>query len=572
MSGSRARAGLVGVVVAGLVLASLVGRLPTRPTPRRIPTIEVGERAPDEPVSLVDDLWSWDHQREPVGGRVLRPVVVRAVHRVDRLEIEGDRGREIVRVDRMGGPDPRLPIEVGRYLEGEGRAALAAWLTEPGTRLFEVTPAYEQGRDAYAMPHWPDAAGARVVLLRRFGWDDPVGEDVARHALEEGWTYPSEALGDVLALDPRLPFRDAEHERGVMGLASVRAMRRAYADEAAQLEALSPAAFQRLGERLVDEVERWMGWRPARPLTFVKTTPEPAFETFVGIFEEWIEAMHAAARVQARRYRERARADGRDVEVSIEVTTPPAEALARDALDSHGLSPAGPRIWFVGRGQVAPTLIEPLLVHEIMHQYQEEVLYPDGPFPPFQLAARATEAHAELLGAAWTRADRGLGPDYHGIDYLAWVRDLEAILEALGLEPDEAARRLHEETWSFELWNRLASGEIGVQEWLFRQERVAAFAGLRFEPEADARGRPGARVTNTSGRTFHGQLVGSWLWWEAWDGEPVLTELARGPVNLVLPAGASVHLVVHHEPLWRDGPPVEAICGLVSPTPWPVAD
>ncbi len=211
-------------------------------------------------------------------------------------------------------------------------------------------------------------------------------------------------------------------------------------------------------------------------------------------------------------------------------------------------------------------MLRAVLVHEIMHQYQEETICAGKPFWPSWVPV--LEGHAESLAARFLREHDGLPKGHRALTYHTEVSFLEQVCRSLGLTADEILRRYLEREWDGELfksWHDAEFGRLHIAELLLALGEDGALAGLSFSAVAGSEGLPVVEVRNLGKVPFRGQLSGVFVWSYEKDGVSSTVRLSAPPCNLVLAPQSSIRLLLSDQPLWRAHPPRNVI-GLFSPT------
>ena len=529
----------------------------------------VGSANDDRVIDLLEEVTAnGGHQGEPVG-HDWRPVEVLAVLAVDELLLRTDRGEEHVAILGLGGPDARLPPELRAAFDGPLRDAVESWLTDPEAALFESSiPAYG-ARGAAAGPCYLSREGLRLVTLARQHPDD--GEtwvDLRELALERGWGYSTHPASDALGTEPRSIY--SEVFAGFGALPDAHGARESHAAEAALVAEISGDELQELGQALHADMAEWLGWTPTTELHFEPLTVEQFRPVMVSCLVTGRENLHAWIEKVAEDIRNKSAARGSEVSTEIVFDEPPIDEVAENKIDRlNGFSPAGPTIYILRKPELSWRQLQAVMVHEILHQYQEEAFdHPLG-FPPPMLPSQLGEAHAEFLSAQY-RAERLEGFENHGaIAYREAVEHFGGIIAATGLTPDELYAKYLSEDWDRDLWIGLLAFEISLQEFLFSQLTMTASDGLDFAAVAGTGlsedNGPMVLITNTSRQPFAGQFHGDWIWALADERDGTVT-LTGPPFNLILPPHATVAVTLAHDDTFARLPPGEMI-GLFGRTP-----
>ncbi len=156
-------------VVASTFLAAMVtacSKASVHP-PTTVANIDANARDSGVTISLFELARAGNHRLEPVPADGARPVRVLQVLAVDVYLIEGDRGREEVRINGIGGADPRLGPTVEAFLRLKARPAVQQWLTAADAEVEEVLAPELIAEGVTHPPFQPDVNGRRVVSLRR---------------------------------------------------------------------------------------------------------------------------------------------------------------------------------------------------------------------------------------------------------------------------------------------------------------------------------------------------------------------------------------------------------------------
>lgn len=529
----------------------------------------IGGANDDQVTDLLEEVTAnGGHQGVPVG-HDWRPVEVLAVLAVDELLLRTDRGEEHVAILGLGGPDPRLPQELRAAFDGPLRGAVENWLTDPEASIYESSiPAYG-ARGAAAGPCYLSREGLRLVTLARQHPDD--GEtwvDLRELALKQGWGYSTHPAGDALGTEPRSIHSDVF--AGFGALPEAHSARESHAAEAALVAEISGDELQELGQALHADMADWLGWTPATEIHFEPLAVEKFRPVMVSCLVKGRENLHAWAEKLAEDIRNERAAQGNEVTTDIVFDEPPIEEVAEAKIGRlNGFSPAGRTIYILRKPELSWRQLEAVIVHEIMHQYQEEVFEHPLGFPPPMLPSQLGEAHAEFLSTQY-RAERLEGFENHGaIAYHEAVEHFSGITAATGLTPDELYAKYLSEDWERDLWNELWGFEISLQEFLFSQLTMSTHDGLDFAAMPgsglSADNGPVVLITNTSPETFAGQFHGEWIWrlGDERDGSVTLT---GPPFNLILPGLTSISLRIAHDDTFATLPPAELV-GLFARTP-----
>lgn len=503
----------------------------------------------------------------PVPGSALRPVTLLELEDVHLLRLSTDRGVERVAIQGLGGRDRRLPPEIDAWLAGPGREQFAAWLTADGARLWETSlPVFgEGGARIGPIPH-TDHDGLRVVTLARTrGSGEP--EDVRGVAIERGWAWPRSTRNDPLALDVALPFREPAALQGVHLLPQAEMLREQHQAQRAMASAITHQELQLLGAQVTAAASAFLGWTPPEPLLWLPVTNDEALPLMLPAYE----AMNARscdwAQDLGRRVTAERAAAGLSGDAVVDMLLPePWQTVASTLAEHSASSPLGPVVFLHREGELTPQLLEHILVHEFMHEYQERGLWdPDG-FWPVDAPANLHEAHAESLAASFSRSRHPGWERFAGTGYIEHLQRFEAARAALGQSADDFLRQALGQQFERELWDSYRDHELGLEEWLFRQHGITEFDGLSFEPRLEPHGRPQVLVSNRAAVPFEGRLHGEWIWTFERGEQSGIVRLQGPPCDLVLPAGAALTLQLSHEPLWQDVQ-VGGVIGLLQRRP-----
>ncbi len=384
------------------------------------------EQHPVEFLDVLDEVQSARAQAVPVGD-LARRVELLEVLGLGRLRLRSDRGVEVVRLHGLGEVDPRLPHDVVQAMEGEWLQAWSRWLSEPGIELFEVRHGSLLGRGPGVGPPLPRDGSFRWASLVRVS-SKGLRVDLAEDLLGRGWIYPEHPYGDSLSMDPRAVFADGDFAPNLHG---ARVAREEFVREAREVAAMHRLDLQSLGEAIHRDMAAWLGWQPELVPRFEALTQEqaePVFEGFVKTdrraLEDWVTALAAKMRAEAE-------AEGGPVEVSVDFDLPGLPETVAQMLERlNGYSPAGPRIFVLRKPELSLRMLEDVLVHEIAHQYQEELLSEEHDYyPPPGTPSELGEAHAELLSARY-RFERRRGYErIAALDYRDTTEHLAGLLE-----------------------------------------------------------------------------------------------------------------------------------------------
>jgi len=529
----------------------------------------IGGPAGSPTIDLLDDVNAdGGHQGEPVG-HDWRPVEVLQVLAVDELLLRTDRGVERVAILGLGSHDARLPPEINDAFSGPLREAVESWLTDPEATVFETSlPAYG-ARGAAAGPCYLSREGQRLVTLARHHPDDgDTKVDLRELALERGWGYSTHPAGDALGTEPRSVFLGLSE--GFASHPVALGARESHGAEAALVADISAAELQARGQALQADLADWLGWTPEATVRFEPVTLDEFRPIMTRCMKQSRENLHAWAERLAADIRDERAAAGQEVATEIVYDDPPIADLVDAEMERlNGFSPEGPTIYILRKPELSWRQLDAVIVHELMHQYQEEAFAHELGFPPPMLPGRLGEAHAEFLSTRY-RAERLEGFKHRGaIAYFDAVEHFAAITSATGLTADELYTNYLSEDWDRELWEKLLDFEISLQEFLFSQLAMTASDGLDFAAVAGSGlsedNGPAVVITNTSQRPFAGQFHGDWIWQLADERDGTVT-LTGPPFNLILPAGATVIITLAHDDTFARLPP-GAMIGLFGRTP-----
>ena len=314
-------------------------------------------------------------------------------------------------------------------------------------------------------------------------------------------------------------------------------------------------AFQAFGEGVLKDVAHWLDWQPAAPMVFRALEPDAAREVYRSILEE----------NRSRQVEWLARTSQPALPGSIlEWMVSEEQLLYRLGFDAE--SPAGPTIFMQRKGHISRQMLRALLVHEIMHQYQEETICAGKPFPPTWVPV--LEGHADLLAARFLREYDGLPKEFRASSYPRDASFLELVCRSLGLSADEVLRRYLEREWESEQvksWIDAEPGRLHTAQLPLALGADGASAGLSFSAVAGSEGLPVVEVRNTRDDPFRGQLNGVFVWSYDTDGESGTVTWSGPPCNLALAPQSSIRLLLGNRPLWTTHPP-QNLVGLFSPT------
>jgi len=509
-------------------------------------------------------------QLSPIGA-LPRPVQVTRVPAVDQVELVSDRGRERVRIQGLSGDDERLPDDLRAALRGPYLTKFAAWLQDDDAQVFETTIYGPRG--AASGPSFPDPNGLRLVTLARQSGRGPL-EDVRTHAVAHGWAPQAHPFGDRLALDVdwAIASQTGAFARDVP---SVSAAREAYGRAAAAVDALAADELQAIGARIQGDIAEWLGWEPRAELSFVPVPLASAHDVLLPF-------VRADARAQVDRMRMLAGAphdaneDVEDAEI-IWIGTTPEQAVESMLATLNGYSPAGDTVYVFAKSELTRSMLDDVLAHEILHQYQEELQPERLHFPPPMAPLQWGEAHAEYLAARFrvARFERHTRP--LGIDYREPMKYFAAAVAATGLEPDRLYLDYVTEQRDGALWEQLVQARIGLQEYLWRAFGTSAFDGLDFRvvaPDSPAPGSPTGsgeeqalvvRISNPTRVPVRAQFHGVWM------GAPdtatgAVATWSGAPFNATVPASGRIDVRLATESSSSTTWP-STLIGLFSRTP-----
>ncbi|MFT7465510.1 MAG: hypothetical protein ACI9EF_003879 [Pseudohongiellaceae bacterium] len=556
-----------------LVLSAVCGCSPPRNWQVGWPVVtlqlnEGTESERGEPIELLSRVIDGAFTGGPLEDR-WRPVTVIDVLSVNELLMRTDRGVEQLTILGLSALDPRLDQTINEAFRGPLLTAVSNWFNDPQAKIYEGSLAAYGTRGAAAGPCYLSREGRRFVTLARWHPDD--GEnlvDFRSVALEQGWAYPSHPVTDHLGTDPRMIFNDLS--RGFAGEPAAQLARDSFVADSAAVNAMSQQQHQELGDGLHHDIAQWLGWQPQTPLVFQPMSVaefRPLMQDFVASARERALALAVET---AQSMRQQLQDQGSEATVEWRHEGPSIEELADVSIDSlNGYSPEGPTIFILPKNKITRRQLQAVLVHEVMHQYQEEVFdHPRG-FPPLVLPGQLGEAHAEVLSMSF-RAERLQGFHLRGaIAYSNAVEHFLGIMRETGLSADELYRKYLHQDWDNEHWLLLLNFQIGLQEFLFAQLSMTTYDGLDFEA-LRALGTSAdkgivVRITNTREAPFAGQFHGQWIW-QLNDGRDGTVTLTSPPFNLHLPPLASITVRLNDEDTFSKHPPGKII-GLFGRTP-----
>jgi hypothetical protein len=243
-----------------------------------------------------------------------------------------------------------------------------------------------------------------------------------------------------------------------------------------------------------------------------------------------------------------------------------SEEMLLNKLGFDAQSPAGPTVFWQRNGHNSRRMLRALLVHEIMHQYQEETMCAGMPYPPNWTPV--LESHAESLAARFRREHDGLPEGHRALCYFAEVSLLEQMCRSLGLTSDEVFRRFFEREWEeaqIYSWRAAEYGRGHISQLLLALGVDGALADLSFSLVSGSEELPVVEVRNIREVPFRGQLSGVFLWSYDKDGESGTVTWRGPPCNLVLAPQSSIRFLLDRQTLWTEHPPQNVIA-LFSPT------
>ncbi len=448
------------------------------------------------------------------------------------LRVETVRGEEVVAVQGIHGTHATLPDEVNAFLRETAIPSLADELEgetfqEPGWSFLHAPTTLRDGE------------GRRLaVFLLRFDAEPGVLADTL---LERGWACPAPSILPDAQLTPAhlSAALRTEEPAGLRALPAWRALCDELTRRSAPVLALTDDELTQRALSRIGELEPLLGWRPRARLRV-----------------EWATVTDMRDAVLARLELARASggADSERIPLDDDELREYATKHARNAL---AWSPEGPLIQIRRDARNAiPDLeaLDEVLVHELVHQYQEEVLGMHDGAP--ERRSMPWEGHAAAVTQRWLDA-RGAGRT-HAAHELKTAR-FRSLLALTGLPPDDLLLRFRDPAWS----------DVGVDRLLVTPEPP--------EPQPVARIVPGEgplvlRLSNPGDATLCGAYLGRWAALPS-PGEAELVETveASPPFRLVLPPGASVSVRLTVDAL-PGGAPEAVVRGVWYPVPPPLDD
>jgi len=458
---------------------------------------------------------------------------------VNRWVVESDRGREVVRIAEIGGPDPRLSDEVNACVEASG-AELLAWACEDGTRLVERQPSQRGDAERIVVEHWrgpsqarflshpyPDPGGSRVVALQRRDADGKLAS-LDGHAIQSGLAYAAASFTDSVAcsIAPKCcPFVAPTKQGGPSVL---------YGYTDADLVARA--------EQLDEIVEASCGL--SHDSIDVRVERVSKADLFAVLFRK---QEQTSGRI----------ASAADPFVTAEFS----ESFVELEVDRYVATLSDGMIHIFRHQPFSAAGLDFLLLHELAHVHQAALLGEHGLEGQFNDIAeahayvRASECYQQLVGMPST------GPAV-SLDFADEAAHFRHLLECAGISADEALLAFASGTFDPESWSAVEKGRLEIHEWMFRHDLLCAgHWGLRFEV-LPLHARLGVRITNTTDRCKHAQFSGDWLLDAVGRDEK---RFASAPFNLLLPPGEHIDLEVAAgvDVPWNEG---ARVLGLFSPT------
>ena len=454
-------------------------------------------------------------------------------------------------------------MEVDAFLRDHGRPALEAWLTEPGTQVFELPPYWAESGWT-AAPFDTDPDGLRPCRLERHGPDGVVA--VQTHVLTNGWGIGSTPWTDTLALAPALPVQESDGRGGVRELPATIELVDAYQEAARRFDEQTPAELQALVTREVERVAEWLGWEPPEPVRVEGLTPDELRPLFVAFHTERNARKPDWGRAELDRLTERNRARGDEAPESLRLVGYDPEERADGMLaELDGFSPAGPTLYLQLKGEVAGLVAEHIIVHELVHEYQEHLVDHGGLFPAPAPYGTLLEPHAEWHAARILRA-RYSGLERHvGIAYFVPLMLFTRLLDELDVGPDEALRRFYDGRWDAYVFDDVLAGALSLHEYLFHEHGRSHFDVLDFRLAEAWAEEATVIVTNRTAELVRAQLAGIWLF-DVSEGRGEFATVRTAPANVVLPARGELRLRLSAEPILTESR-VFNMTGLFAPTP-----
>lgn len=526
-------------------------------------TVDARTLAPGAVVDLQPLAREGGFHVEPVAGGAARPVRLVEVLAVDELLLDTDRGRERVRLDGLLGEHPGWPPAVNAWFGTEGRAALERWLREPDTWLVEKPAGgLAAGWRSTLAEH--DADGLRVVQLWR--GDAVVELEVRSVARAQGWAVGCTPWSDAAALSPGLLLSLSNGERGVHALPQMRALLEAYLAESREALKGDEAALTAWVAEEQARVAAALGWEPSEPASLHVVREAQAEAMFTVILTAYNAELQGWAEAELARLGARAEAAGDVVPETLELELfSPAQQARAYATSLDGYSPAGPNLYLVDREDSDRRALEHILVHELIHEYQEGRFERHGLFPSPGLLGNLLEPHAEWHAARIVRAGRPELAEHRGISELVHVRQFERLCAELELDADEVLARFYDDRFDAYRWGDVKSGELSLQEYLFHEHERTRFGPLdtRFSDSwlEDAV----VVIANESDALVRAQFSGVWLI-DVSEGHGEFATVRVPPCNVILPAHGELHLRISSEPILPEETALRLI-GLYSPTP-----
>lgn len=496
------------------------------------------------------------------GARLLKLV---EVVDVDELIVDSIRGREHLRIANLVGRDPHWPAEMNLWMAEVGQPAFEAWLRTPGARLFEYPPVPGARAGWLAELHETDPEGLRPARIFR---QDAEGatRSLRNEAVDRGWAVASTHWTAVPELSAGLLLDVSRAEQGVTRLPAARTLLAEYLASAQAEFSRSDEEWTRIGNAELARVARELDWEPAAPVRVEALDDEQALERFEELMIAYGERGAHWSELERARASALGEAPGRSETPSFRLDfIDPADA-ARERVDTLAAwSPAGPTVFLLKKSASAGVVLEARLIHELLHQFQEERYDRNGLFPAPGIFGSLLEPHAEWHTTRILRARHPELRRYRGMDSFWHALLFERLVSETEVGADEALARFYDDTWSAYAWERVFSGEQPLQEYLFTHHGSTGFGGLDFRLGADWPGEPVIVVENTSSEVQRVHFHGVWLLQAPGDGQEA-EEIRDAPFNAVLPPGGELQVVLG-EDLSPRGREARRACGLYSPSP-----
>lgn len=418
----------------------------------------------------------------------LRAVQLESVPAVNRLILRTEFGLEEVEIAGLGGPEEWLPAAANLHLEQTGRPAMEEHLRAAG-RLFEVRCAEHQNLPwltlgGIASFHWPARAGSGRRLVHLVADPEQAEHDVGRMAVESGWTYAAPPFG---RLDPLIPaalhLQDLAGQSGFHALACFDGEREALRASLAQWSALEDEELTRRGRAVAAAIAPALPGLDPEDLDFFATG-------------------EAGMRREFRRLR-LLMGGGSSRDEHLQNCAEAQGVLA--------VSLPGGRIWVRTDDPMPIEMLDWVLGHEIIHQYQhlqeERRLEHGWPFSAYP--DPLSEAHAETLNL---QLQRELNP---ALDFAAnpfvYPESVARVLEeaaALGRPVKEYLEEI------LRAYPEPVQGglEDARPELMFLLHGGgSAWRGLSFAPRRGADGNLEVEVANLGDAPLVTRFTGSWM-------------------------------------------------------------